>query len=160
MRPFPPAILRHASSAASKQANRVVVLGVGGIGVNAIQASKQAGAEVLSADVNQQKAVVAEAFGADDFLLVPPGATSYEVAELLRTRGPIDVAVECSGAPSAVEAAIHGVKRGGRIVLIGMAKPGASASFSLDVVTGGREIISVMNGGASPERDYPPNSYG
>ena len=135
--------------------DRVAVFGVGGIGVNAIQGARHAGAEVIAVDINPAKAVVAAAFGADGFLQVPVGASSQALAELLRGRGPIDVAVECSGAPSAVEAAIHGVKRGGRVVLIGMARPGASASFSLDAVTSGREIIAVMNGGASPEQDYP-----
>jgi S-(hydroxymethyl)glutathione dehydrogenase/alcohol dehydrogenase len=135
--------------------DRVVVFGVGGIGVNAIQAAKLAGAEVFAADVNPAKEAVARSFGADGFLLVPAGATSCALADLVRAHGPIDVAVECSGAPVAVEAAIHGVKRGGRVVLIGMAKPGTTASFSLEAVTGGREIISVMNGGARPEQDYP-----
>ena len=79
-----------------------------------------------------------------------------EDADALRAAfAPIDVIIECSGAPIAAEASILAAKRGGRIVLIGQTKPGAQASFVLDDVTFGREIVGCLNGGARPERDYP-----
>jgi S-(hydroxymethyl)glutathione dehydrogenase / alcohol dehydrogenase len=53
-----------------------------------------------------------------------------------------------------VEAALHCVKRGGRTVLIGISAPDATARLSLDAVLGGREIVSMLNGGARPDRDY------
>ena len=136
--------------------DRVVVIGVGGIGVNAIQGAKLAGASVLAVDVNPSKEAVAAQFGADQFLLAKRSDNGAALASALKDAfDPIDVAIECSGAPTAVEGAIHGVKRGGRVVLIGMTAPGAKASFSLDAVLSGREVISVMNGGARPPRDYP-----
>lgn len=136
--------------------DRVAVIGVGGIGVNAIQAAKLAGAQVIAIDVNPAKAGVARHFGAEDFLLAEPGAEPEALAGAMRERfKPIDVAIECSGAPAAVAAAIHGVKRGGRVVLIGMSRPGTTIPLALDTVLGGREIVSMMNGGAVPHRDYP-----
>lgn len=136
--------------------DRVGVIGVGGIGVNAIQAAKLAGAQVIAIDVNPSKDDVARHFGAEDFLLAERGAEPEALAAAMRARfAPIDVIIECSGAPTAVAAAILGVKRGGRIVLIGMGRPGTTIPLALDTVLGGREIISVMNGGAVPDRDYP-----
>lgn len=136
--------------------DRVAVIGVGGIGVNAIQGAKLAGASVLAVDVNPAKEAVARDFGADAFLLAKRGDDGVALAKALKDAfSPIDVAIECSGAPSAVEGAIHGVKRGGRIVLIGMTGPGAKASFSLDAVLSGRDIVSTMGGGSRPDRDFP-----
>jgi S-(hydroxymethyl)glutathione dehydrogenase / alcohol dehydrogenase len=137
-----------------KAGDRVAVIGVGGIGVNAIQAAALAGAEVTGVDVNPAKEAVARQFGAEAFLRAERGVSSREGAAALSAAGPFDIVMECSGAPAAVEAAIHGVKRGGRVVLIGMTGPGATATVSLDAVLGGREIVSTMNGGARPEVDY------
>lgn len=136
--------------------DRVAVIGAGGIGVNAIQGAHLAGAEmILAVDLSPAKEAPARAFGATHFLRAERDADSQVLAEALRAHGPLDIAIECSGAPTAVEAAIHGVKRGGRVVLIGMTRPGARACFGLDSVLGGREIVSTMNGGARPAEDYP-----
>lgn len=136
--------------------DQVAVIGVGGIGVNAIQAARLAGARVLAVDVNPAKEAVARRMGAGDFLLASRDAEPRRLAAEMRGRAaPIDVALECSGAPAAVEAAVQAVKRGGRAVLIGMTAPGAHVRLSLDDLLGGREVISVMNGGARPQEDYP-----
>ncbi|OCC25511.1 hypothetical protein MB02_02425 [Croceicoccus estronivorus] len=138
------------------EGDRVAVIGVGGIGVNAIQGAKLAGASVLAVDMNPAKEDVARSFGADAFLVAQRGEDGAALAARMRKAfEPIDIAVECCGAPSAVEASVLAVKRGGRIVLIGMTSAGATATLPLDTVLSGREIVSTMNGGARPERDYP-----
>jgi S-(hydroxymethyl)glutathione dehydrogenase/alcohol dehydrogenase len=136
--------------------DRVAVIGIGGIGVNAIAGARLAGAEVLAVDINPAKQDIARKAGAAHFLLADRGMDAATLAAAMREAfAPIDIAVECSGAPAASEAAIHAVKRGGRTVLVGMTKPGAVAQFSLDVVLSGREIISELGGGAEPKRDFP-----
>lgn len=139
-----------------REGDRVAVIGVGGIGVNAIQGARLAGAGVLAVDLNPSKEAVARQFGAEAFLLADRSFDGKALAKAMREAfAPIDIAIECSGAPTAVEAAVHALKRGGRSVLIGMTRSGAEATFSLDTLLGGREVVSVMNGGARPERDYP-----
>lgn len=136
--------------------DRVAVIGVGGIGVNAIQGARLAGGDVLAVDLNPAKEAVARQFGADTFVLSARGQSPQELAAAMRdTASPIDVIIECSGAPVAIEAAFHAVKRGGRVVLVGMTSPGTSVSLGLDGMLAGREIVSTMNGGARPEQDYP-----
>jgi len=136
--------------------DRVAVIGIGGIGVNAIAGARLAGAEVLAVDINPAKQDIARQAGAAHFLLADRGMDAAALAAAMREAfAPIDIAVECSGAPAASEAAIHAVKRGGRTVLVGMTKPGAVAQFSLDAVLSGREIISELGGGAEPKRDFP-----
>ncbi len=134
--------------------DRVAVIGVGGIGVNAIRAACLAGASVMAVDINPQKEETARTFGANAFVLADREGGALKEA-MVAAFAPIDVVIECSGAPAAVEAAIHATKRGGRAVLVGMTKRGATATLSLDTVLSGREIISVMNGGTRPEQDYP-----
>jgi S-(hydroxymethyl)glutathione dehydrogenase/alcohol dehydrogenase len=136
--------------------DRVAVFGVGGIGVNAIAGATLRGAEVTAIDVNQGREAAARHFGASRFAMPSPGESGPALAaRLAQDHGPFDVALECSGAIPAVEAAIGCVKRGGRAVLVGMGASGGEARLPLDQVLLGREIVAVMNGGARPERDYP-----
>lgn len=136
--------------------DRVAVIGVGGIGVNAIAGAALAGAEVLAVDLNPAKEATAREAGASRFLAVDRAMDAEALAGALRDAfAPIDVAIECSGARVAAEAAIAGTKRGGRVVLIGQSAAGVRASFDLNGVTMGKEIVATLNGGARPERDYP-----
>jgi S-(hydroxymethyl)glutathione dehydrogenase/alcohol dehydrogenase len=136
--------------------DRVVVIGVGGIGVNAIAGAALAGAQVLAVDLNATKEQVAIDAGASQFLVTARGMSAEAFATALQDAfAPIDVAIECSGAAIAAEAAIMSTKRGGRVVLIGQSGAGARASFDLNGVTMGKEIVAALNGGARPQQDYP-----
>jgi S-(hydroxymethyl)glutathione dehydrogenase / alcohol dehydrogenase len=135
--------------------DRVVVLGVGGIGVNAIQSARLAGASVLAVDINPAKEEVARRFGAEQFLCVSPKADGGELAEAIqRAFAPVDVAIECSGAISAISGAAHAVKRNGRAVLVGMSLPGRSVELSVDALVYGRSIVAELGAGAL-EDDVP-----
>lgn len=134
----------------------VAVFGVGGIGVNAIQGAVRSGATVVAVDANPAKEAVARRFGATAFMLADRTQDSDgAAAKLAAAHGPIDVVVECSGAVAAIETALRCTKRGGRVVLIGMSKPGSQAALPLDRFVMGGEVIATMNGGAVPDRDYP-----
>lgn len=136
--------------------DRVVVFGVGGIGVNAIAGAALTGAQLLAVDINPEKAQAARDAGAAAFLPVTRDMDAAALAAALQDAfAPIDVAIECSGSPIAAEAAIMATKRGGRVVLIGQSGAGVRASFDLNGLTMGKEIVSTLNGGAQPERDYP-----
>ncbi len=136
----------------------VVVLGVGGIGVNAILGARIAGAgRIVAADVNPEKEGAARHFGADAFVVLDRDWAAGAAVERIRaaTAAPIDVAIECSGAKLAVESALRAPKRGGTSVLVGMPAPGTVATFDVLEFTGGRKVVSTMNGGTDPARDFP-----
>ncbi len=136
--------------------DRVVVIGVGGIGVNAIAGARLAGAQVMAVDLNPDKEAAARQAGADVFLTTNRTMDrDAMVAAMREAFAPIDIVIECSGAPIAAEAAIGAAKRGGRVVLIGQTRPGANMAVPLDAVTFGREIVGQLNGGARPEVHYP-----
>lgn len=136
--------------------DRVVVLGVGGIGVNAIQSARLAGASVFAVDVNPAKEDVARRFGAEEFLCVSSNSGGLEVAEAIqRAFAPVDVAIECSGAVSAISGAIHSVKRNGRAVLVGMSLPGRIVELSVDALVYGRSIVAQLGAGIEKDADLP-----
>jgi S-(hydroxymethyl)glutathione dehydrogenase/alcohol dehydrogenase len=135
----------------------VVVFGVGGIGINAIQGARVAGASrVIAVDVNADKESAARKFGASDFILLPRGLDSSGITEhvTVAVGAPVDVVIECSGAPAAVEASIRIPKRSGTCVLVGQPAPQAMASFNVFGFTMGRKIVSQLNGGTNPRRDF------
>lgn len=95
----------------------LVVLGVGGLGSNAIQIGKALGARVIAVSRSPEKLELARRLGAD--AVVAAGATD-PVAEVrsMTGYGP-DVVIQCAGDAKADEQAIAMGGPGGRVVLVG-----------------------------------------
>ena len=126
--------------------DRVAVIGIGGIGANAIQAARLAGATVTAVDRAPDRRAVAERFGATAFV------SADEVDGL---HGSFDVVIECSGAPAAIDAAIALTAPGGTTALVGLPPRGHRASFDVTALMSGRTIVGAFNGDTLPERDLP-----
>ncbi len=135
----------------------VVVFGVGGIGVNVLQTARLSGAaRILAVDVNPAKAEVAASFGAHDTLIAQPSDGGDVLAELIRTQigVPVDVAVECSGAPAAIDAAVACTAWGGTTALVGIPRAGTRGSFAVDDLLRNRRIVGSLNGSVDLHRDF------
>jgi S-(hydroxymethyl)glutathione dehydrogenase/alcohol dehydrogenase len=132
------------NAAGIQRGDRVAVLGIGGIGANVVQTARLLGAtSVTAVDVDPGKERAARHFGATDFALA--GATG----------GTFDVVVECSGAPSAIDAAIALTGAGGTTALVGLPPVGHRASFDVGTLLRGRRIVGSLAGDIVPERDTP-----
>ncbi len=135
----------------------VVVFGVGGIGVNALQTARLAGcSRIVAVDVNPDKAAIARRFGADEFVVAPTGAANgAALAELVRAAAgaPVDVAIDCSGAVAAIEAAIEVTGPGGTTALVGIPRSGTRVAFDVGTLLRGRRIVGSLNGAIDPARD-------
>jgi S-(hydroxymethyl)glutathione dehydrogenase / alcohol dehydrogenase len=139
-----------------KPGDSVVVIGIGGIGVNALQGARLAGASTLVAvDTDSHKLPVASRYGATHSVHVERSSTTARTAQLIATATPqVDVVIECSGAPSALELATALPGIGGRAVLIGIPPPDTHIQFSASNFVWGRTYISGVNGGIAPGAEF------
>lgn len=102
-----------------KPGEAVVIFGVGGLGMSAIQLARAFGAlDVYAVDVDEKKLEVAEGFGA-----VPVNARAGDPVEELRRltggRG-VDVALELVGLPLTMRQAVQSLAIFGRAVIAGI----------------------------------------
>lgn len=100
----------------------VLVIGVGGIGAFALAGAVGLGAsQVIAVDVDDARLELARRLGATTVL---DGRTADVAAEARALTGGdgVDAAVECAGAPGAVQSAVSAARRGGRVVMVGLPK--------------------------------------
>jgi S-(hydroxymethyl)glutathione dehydrogenase/alcohol dehydrogenase len=137
--------------------DRVVVFGVGGIGLNVIQGARLAGAAMIVAiDVNPARETIARKFGATH-IVNPTELKGDLVAHLVDlTRGGADFSFECVGNPKLMRQALECCQRGwGTSVIVGVAGAGEEiATRPFQLVTG-RTWKGTAFGGARGRRDVP-----
>jgi (R,R)-butanediol dehydrogenase/meso-butanediol dehydrogenase/diacetyl reductase len=108
---------------------RVLVMGAGPIGLLALQCALLAGArEVYVTELSPTRAALATRLGATAVL--NPGEDNLFIAlgEPTEGLGP-DVIFVCAGEPAVIEDAIALVRKGGQIVVMGVAKEPVGADF-------------------------------
>ena len=96
----------------------LVVLGVGGLGSNAVQLGKAMGATVIAVTRSEAKLRLARELGADETVAADDGDPVAAVKALTGGLGP-DVVIQCVGSAAVDEQAIAMGGPGGRVVLIG-----------------------------------------
>lgn len=96
----------------------LVVLGVGGLGSNAVQLGKAMGARVIAVTRSEAKLALARTLGADETVAAGEGDPVAVVRELAGGHG-ADVVIQCVGSAAVDEQAIAMGGPGGRVVLIG-----------------------------------------
>jgi threonine dehydrogenase-like Zn-dependent dehydrogenase len=118
----PLAVALHALSRVDlAPAEAVAVIGTGGIGSFIVAGASRRAARggVVAVDIDDDRLATASALGAHQ----TANATGRDLAELLLELSDgvgFDVVIEASGAPHAPAAAIAGVRRGGRVLLVGL----------------------------------------
>ncbi len=134
----------------------VAVIGVGGVGLNAVQGAAIAGANpVIAIDLLDQKLDAARAFGATHGINARDPEIAERVRELTDGRG-VDYAIVAVGSTAAGEQAIGLTRRGGTVVIAGM--PHIDANLSLPVfrfVGAGRRILGSSMGSTRLSVDVP-----
>lgn len=96
----------------------LVVLGVGGLGSNAVQLGKAFGAHVIAVTRSAAKLELARRLGADETVAADEGDPVAAVRALTGGHG-ADVVIQCVGSAAVDEQAIAMGGPGGRVVLIG-----------------------------------------
>jgi len=136
---------------------RVVVFGLGGIGLNVIQGARMAGAEmIVGVDLNPNRKAMAEKFGMTHF--VNPAEVAGELVPYLvdLTRGGADYSFECIGNVKVMRQALECCHRGwGQSIIVGVAGAGQEiATRPFQLVTG-RVWKGTAFGGARGRTDVP-----
>ncbi|HUG65185.1 MAG TPA: Zn-dependent alcohol dehydrogenase [Gaiellaceae bacterium] len=140
-----------------KRGERFAVFGCGGVGLSALMTAVAIGAEpVVAVDAAPQKLDVARSFGATQAVLW--AGSPEETAEAVRdvSSGGVDVAVEATGRPEAMEAAFLSTRARGAAVLIGIPRQDAVLSLpAMTIPRMERRILGSIYGSSKPERDFP-----
>ena len=98
----------------------VAIIGVGGVGMSAVQLAKLSGArKVIAVDISEQNLDWARSFGADETVNAREGDPVKRVFEITGGVG-VDAAFEVVGLPQTMEQAFNCVKTGGRMVIVGV----------------------------------------
>jgi len=106
----------------------VVVIGAGGVGLNAIQGAAIAGARrIVAVDLSEEKLTDAKTFGATDGILATEPAPWDRLREI--TGRGADAVFVSVGVPAVYSTAPNYLAPGGRLVMVGMPPTGAASSF-------------------------------
>ena len=137
--------------------SKVVVFGLGGIGLNVIQGARMAGAEmIVGVDLNPGREAMARKFGMTHF--VNPAELEDELVPYLvsLTRGGADYSFECIGNVQVMRQALECCHKGwGTSVIIGVAPAGAEISTRPFQLVTGRNWRGSAFGGARGRTDVP-----
>lgn len=134
--------------------DRAVVVGVGGIGLNAIQALRLVGADpIVAVDANPDKEKLARQFGATHFVDARDRNVAEAVTDL--THGGADWAFECVGHKQTIEAALGYLDWAGSLVILGVTPFGTGIEFLPEALFLDRSILGCRYGASRPQRDIP-----
>ncbi len=144
------------NTAAMPAGASAVVIGTGGVGLNAIQGARIAGARrIIAMDVAPEKLEAAEAFGATDGVLATDADARKQVKKLTGGRG-ADYVFVTVGAVIAYEQALTLTAPGGAIIMAGMT--GSEDFMRLNpmmVAYQEQRLIGSKMGGTVLRRDIP-----
>lgn len=134
----------------------VLVLGCGGVGLNAIQGARLVGArQIIAVDISDARLERARHFGATEVINSATEDLAQCIAELTGGRG-VEVAIEAIGLPQTIEAAYASLARGGRAVVAGQVAAGATITIDPFVMSDSElKLIGSNYGSSKPAIDFP-----
>jgi alcohol dehydrogenase len=134
---------------------QMAVVGLGGVGMNALMGGVVAGAErIVAVDLNPEKLKIARELGATDTFLAGNADVAQEIREA--TSGGLDYVIETAGSIPAMNLAYAIAARGGAVVSAGL--PATTATFSYPhaaLVSDEKAIMGSYMGSCVPKRDIP-----
>lgn len=144
------------NSAAVRPGAHVVVIGCGGIGLNAIQGARIAGAaRIIAVDMLKDKQDDAFEFGATDFVDAQNGRPWDKVHDI--TKGKMaDAVLVTVGSIPVYETAPHYLNFNGKIIMVGMPCTGATAQYEpVNFAATNQAMIGSKMGNVVLARDVP-----
>lgn len=132
----------------------VVVVGAGGVGLNAIQGAAIVGAPtIIAVDLAEEKLDIARNFGATH--VATPETARDMIREATGRKG-VTHAIVSVGSSKAISAALRYIEMGGELVIVGM--PASNQEIEIDpaiIAAAGHRIIGSKMGTSQIRRDIP-----
>jgi len=143
------------NTAGLRPGQSAVVIGAGGVGLNAIQGARIAGASrIVAVDMTTEKLEAAREFGATDGVLAT-GAKPWNAAKKILGRG-ADFVFVTVGAIPAFDTATRYLGTGGRMVMVGMPHSGQKTTYEPVIVAAvAQGMIGSKMGDVVLARDIP-----
>jgi len=133
----------------------VVVIGAGGVGLNAIQGARIAGARrIVAVDMSPEKLAIAQEFGATDGVLAT-AEKPWRDAIAAMGRG-ADAVIVTVGAIPAYDHAPKYLAAGGKVIMVGMTHSGAESRYEPVMLAAmGQGMVGSKMGDVVIARDIP-----
>lgn len=125
-----------------KPAETLAVFGIGGLGHLAVQYARIMGAFVIAVDIEDDKLALARDLGADHTI----NALREDPGEAIQKLGGADVAIALSASSASFDQAFTSLRRGGRVVCVGLPADGVMTVPIFDLVLGGKSVIGSIVG--------------
>ena len=130
----------------------LLVTGTGAVGMSAVMAARAAGAAaIVAVDPVESRRALALTLGATNAL--DPADVAGGALDKLTV--PLDFAIDTSGRPEMIRAAVAAVHSEGVVVLIAAGQPGAVAGIPLRDLIVGRQVRGAVEGDAVPQLLIP-----
>ena len=134
---------------------KVAVVGLGGVGLNAMFGAQVAGAsQVVAIDIHDDKLELAKSLGATDVVNARDPDAIQKVKEI--TNGGVDFGLEMAGSVQAMELAYRITRRGGTTVTAGLPHPDHRWPLQhVNLTAEERTVKGSYVGSCVPPRDMP-----
>ena len=134
---------------------KVAVVGLGGVGLNALFGAQVAGAsQVVAIDIHDDKLELAKQLGATDVINAKDPDAVAKVKAM--TSGGVDFGLEMAGSVQAMELAYRVTRRGGTTVTAGLPHPDARWALQhVNLTAEERTVKGSYVGSCVPPRDMP-----
>lgn len=143
------------NAARVRPGQNVAVIGLGGVGLNAVMANRLAGASrIIGVDINDSKFALAKELGCTETI----AALDPEIVTKIRdlTRGGVDFCFEVSGAQAAMATAVAIARKGGEVICVGLGGSGEMYQYPhASLVAEEKVLRGSMMGSSVAARDIP-----
>lgn len=129
----------------------ILLIGVGGLGTNAVKMLSALGdVNIICADINDAALQRAKELGANEII----NTSNADLVQWIRERGiVIDCAIEFVGRPETIKTGYKALKKGGRIVLVGVGMERPDFGPLIAMVASGKRIIPSFGFSIQSTRD-------
>ncbi|KAL4808119.1 chaperonin 10-like protein [Aspergillus unguis] len=134
----------------------VVILGTGAVGLAALMAAKATGVEkVMAVDIVDEKLALAQELGAS-YVLNTRKKPDLKAGIVEAFPGGADFIIDTTGVGAVLQAGLGALGHGGTFAFVGAMPPDTELQVNaLDILTGSKKIIGVIEGWSDPQKVIP-----